>query len=79
MTRSTREGEFSNGNRSLDGIELGLTNGTIRRLENILQELDPLAEQGKIMGFFTNVKNADKLGGIAGDIHDTIMDYQVCP
>ena len=31
------------------------------------------------MGFFNNVKNADKLSGIAGDIHDAMIDYQVRP
>lgn len=51
----------------------------VRKLENVLQELEPLVEQGKIAGFFNNIKNADKLGGLTGDIHDAIMDYQVCP
>jgi hypothetical protein len=33
--------------------------------------------QGKVAGFFTNVENSDKLGGLAEDIRDAIMDYQV--
>jgi len=36
-----------------------------------------LAEQGKAEGFFKNVKNADKLGGLVEDIRDAVMDYQV--
>jgi len=51
----------------------------VRKLESILQELEPLAEHSKIAGFFNNVKNADKLSSLTGDIHDAIMDYQVCP
>jgi len=31
-----------------------------------------------VKGFFTNVKNADKLGGLVEDIRDAMMEYQVC-
>jgi len=37
-----------------------------------------LAEQGKIAGFFKNVKDAEKLAGLTEDIRDVMMDYQVC-
>jgi len=37
-----------------------------------------LAEQGKIKGFFKNVDNAGKLGGLVEDIRDAMMEYQVC-
>lgn len=33
--------------------------------------------QGKIEGFFNNVKNAEKLGGLIDDIRDAIIEYQV--
>ena len=36
-------------------------------------------EQRKVAGFFNNVKNADTLSGLAGDIRDAMMDYQVRP
>lgn len=52
--------------------------GTIRKLENILQGLKPLAEQGKVRGFFNDVKNVDKLGDLVEDIHDAVIHYQVC-
>ena len=42
-----------------------------------MRELKPLAEQGKVEGFFNNVKNADKLGGLVEDIRDAVMEYQV--
>ena len=35
-------------------------------------------KQGNVEGFFNNVKNADKLGGLVEDIRDAVMDYQVC-
>jgi len=37
-----------------------------------------LAKQGKVDGFFNNLKNADKLGGLVEDIRDAVMEYQVC-
>jgi len=36
-----------------------------------------LVEQGRVEGFFNNVKNADKLGDLVEDIRDAVMDYQV--
>ena len=48
-------------------------------MEKVLRELEPLAEQGKAAGFFNNVENADRLGGLAGDIRDAMVDYQVRP
>ena len=50
----------------------------VRKLESILRELEPLADQGKVKGFFNNVANADRLGGLVEDIRDAVMDYQVC-
>ena len=47
-------------------------------MEKIRQELVLLAEQGKVKGFFNNVDNADKLGGLVEDIRDVMVDYQVC-
>jgi len=37
-----------------------------------------LAEQGNVEGFINNPKNADNLSGLVVDIHDAVMDYQVC-
>lgn len=51
----------------------------VRKLENVLRELEPLVEQGKVARFFNNVKNADKLSGLTEDIRDAMMDYQVRP
>ena len=51
---------------------------TIRKLENIHQALTPLAKQGNGMGFITNNENAQRIDGLVKDIHEAIMDYQVC-
>ena len=54
-----------------------LTDGIGRKLEDIRQDLALLGEQGKTKGFFNNVENADKLGGMIEDVRDAIIDYQV--
>ena len=48
-----------------------------RKLEAICRDLALLGEQGKIGGFFNNVENADKLGGLVEDVRNALMDYQV--
>ena len=52
--------------------------GFARKLEWVLCELKPLVEQGKVAGFFLNVENSGKLVGLAEDVRDAIMEYQVC-
>lgn len=37
-----------------------------------------MEEQGRVEGFFNNVKNAEKLGGLVDDIRDAVIEYQVC-
>ena len=69
----------SNGNRNIQGLEPGLTNRIVRKLEDALRELDPLVQRGKVAGFFNDMKNADKLANLAEDIRDAMIDYQVCP
>ena len=34
-------------------------------------------EQGKVAGFLKNVIDAEKLNGLAENIRDAMMDYQV--
>jgi len=52
--------------------------GFARKLEGVLHELKPLVGQGKVAGFFLNVENSEKLAGLAEDVHDAMMEYQVC-
>ena len=50
--------------------------GIGRKLQDTRQDLALLGEQGKVKGFFNNVENAEKLGGLVEDIRDAMMDYQ---
>jgi len=52
--------------------------GFVRKLEGVLHELRPLVDQGRVAGFFLNVENSEKLVGLAEDVHDAMMEYQVC-
>ena len=52
--------------------------GIASKLEGVLRDLASLEEQGNVEGFFNNVVNADKLGGLNEDIRDAMMEYQVC-
>jgi len=56
----------------------GLCMGVCRKLEDVCRDLALLEEQGRVEGFFNNVVNADKLGGVVEDIRDAMMEYQVC-
>ena len=79
ISRSKRGGKPWGGRLSLSlGPRAEPHRRICRKLEDIHQELVLLGEQGKTKGFFNNVKNAEKLGGLVEDVRDTIMDYQVC-
>ena len=49
-----------------------------RDLGDICQSLTLLTEQGKVVEFLTNTENAQKINGLVEDIHEALMDYQVC-
>jgi hypothetical protein len=48
-----------------------------RRLKEVLQVLEPLAERGKVKGFLHNVEDAGTLSSLVEEIRDAMMDYQV--
>ena len=50
-----------------------------RKLDKVLQDLIPLAEQGKVTRFLNSADDVDRLSGLVEDIRDAMMDYQVCP
>ena len=52
--------------------------GIVRKLEDICQSLTLPAEQGRVMEFLTNTKNAQRINGLVEDICEALMDYQVC-
>ena len=54
-----------------------LTHRAARKLENARRGMVPLEAQGEVEGFFCNLNNADKLGGLLEDIRDAMLEYQV--
>jgi len=79
ISRSKKGGRNWNGKLTLFGFENRvLHTGIGRKLQDIHQDLALLEEQGKVKGFFNNVKNVDKLSGLAENIRGAMIDYQVC-
>ena len=74
-----RGGRFSNGNPLISRLVPCLTSSFGRKLEDILRELTPLEQRGKVTRFLNGTKDTDKLSGVVEDIRDAMMDYQVCP
>ena len=52
--------------------------GMTRKLDNIYQGLMLPAEQRDIMKFLANTKNAQRVNSLVEDIHEALMEYQVC-
>ena len=48
-----------------------------RKLEEVHQELDLLAGQGKTSEFLANAESAQRINGLVEDIRQVMMDYQV--
>jgi len=49
-----------------------------RKLENIHQSLTLPVEQGDVMRFLANTENAQRVNSMVEDIHQVLMEYQVC-
>ena len=52
--------------------------GIGRKLEDIHQGLTLLEGQWGVTGFLTNTENAQEINGLVEDLHEAMMDYQVC-
>jgi len=52
---------------------------THRKLGDVLQDLILLEQRGKITQFLNSAEDVKKLSGLAEDIRDAMIDYQVCP
>ena len=50
-----------------------------RKLDKVLQDLIPLAERGVVTRFLNSTEDTEKLSSLVEDIHEAMMDYQVCP
>jgi len=51
----------------------------VRQLEHVLRDLVPLVERGKVTKLLNAPEDVDRLGNLAEDIRNAMMDYQVRP
>jgi len=49
-----------------------------RKLEGVCQGLTLPTEQGEVTEFLTNTENAQRINSLVEEIHEALMDYQVC-
>jgi len=49
-----------------------------RKLEGVCQSLTLPTEQGEVMKFLANTENAQRINSLVEDIHESLMNYQVC-
>jgi len=52
--------------------------GLARKLGDIHQSLTLLAEQREVIRSLINAESAQRINGLVEDIHEVLMDYQVC-
>ena len=50
---------------------------TSRKLEIVLRDLVPLATRGKVTRFLNSAGDVERLGNLAEDIRNAMIDYQV--
>jgi hypothetical protein len=47
------------------------------KLDNILKDLTPMTQRGKVTRFLSSAGDVEKLSGMADDIREALMEYQV--
>lgn len=52
--------------------------GITRKLEDICHSLALPVERGDIMGFLLDTKSMQRINSLLEDVHEALMDYQVC-
>jgi len=75
-----RERENWNGKPVLSNVKSQARRymGITRKLQEVLQALDPMATQKDLTCFLNDPENARKLNWLVEDIRDALMGYQVC-
>ena len=68
----------SNGNPIISNVECQPDARPARKMDSVLRGLIPLEQQVEVMRFLNSAKDVRKLGSLVEDIHDIMMDYQVC-
>ena len=72
------ERENSKSEHKLPGMTAKSDKWITRKLEGICQSLTLPENQGKVVEFLANSKNVQRINGLVEDIHEALMDYQVC-
>ena len=52
--------------------------GIARKLEGICQSLTLPVEGRQVLEFLTNTENTWRINDLVGDVHEVLMEYQVC-
>ena len=78
MSRRKREGRYSKGNSTPSQVKDQSDVRPVRKLDDILRALTPLEQRGKVTQFLNSTEDVNKLAGLVEDIHNAMMDYQVC-
>ena len=68
----------SNGNPIISNVECQPDARPARKMDSVLRGLIPLEQQVEVTRFLNSAKDVRKLGSLVEDIHDIMMDYQVC-
>ena len=67
-----------NSKLTLQGQELSLRLYISRKLEDICQSLTLPVKQGDVITHLTNPENVQRIDGLVEDLHEALMEYQVC-
>jgi len=60
------------------GFNVETDMGVTRKLGNIFRGLTLPAGHGDVMRFLADTENAQRINSLVEDIHEGLMDYQVC-
>ena len=78
MSMRSREGKIWSGEPTLSGVKAMSDMEIARRLEDICLGLAQLMEGGEVVESLTNTENVQRINGLVEDIHEALMEYQVC-
>jgi hypothetical protein len=76
-SRKKRGGRRLNGNLTPSKVGSQSDIHDTRKLDNILRDLTPLVQRGRVTRFLNSTEDVDRLGAMVGDIRDAMVDYQV--
>ena len=78
MSTRNREQENLNGEHTHSRLGESLTHRIARKLGDIHQSLALPVEGGQALEFLTNTQNIQRINDLVEDVHEVLMEYQVC-